>query len=172
MNKYKIDKILYLDNLSGDENKRLMDLLQKASKPKEWWKDTEFDINKNDLYYYISFNGDVGSNVHAEWNSDIEAINFGNACTDKNYMKQRANDIKCFNYIANFAKTVNGNWEADWSNGDSKKYYVYRSYGSNQGWNVGYDYIVQYPNVVYFKSAKDAKRCIDEVLIPLEEGKL
>lgn len=140
----------------------------KSQKTKEWWQDTEFDIQKDDTYYSVYTNG-VASSYICNREYDSEVIAFGNACTDKNYMKKRATDIKLDNYVANFAKAMNGDWLADWTCDTQGKYYIYFDHNSHQ-WIVEGTLREQLPGVVYFKTRAIAQRCINEIIEPFEKG--
>lgn len=159
------------NNLTEEEKVQLAKLIDKANTPpqKEWWEDTIFDIKKGTGYYYINQVGSPAPTVHTgDW-LDRASLRFGNACEDKTYMEQRAKEIKCSNRIANFAKVVNGDWEADWSNSAEKKYYIFFAHTTNQ-YESGWTAVCQEDGVTYFKSEELAQRCIDEVILPLERG--
>lgn len=104
-------------------------------------KDNKHEIKHGDIYYYI------------------------------NYAEQRAKDIKRANLVANFAKRVNGDWEADWTDIKENKYFI--SYDERlEEYKVLAPFITHIEGVTYFKTKEDAWRCINEVLEPLDRGEL
>ena len=160
-------------NLGEDEREQFKSLIEKANTPpqKKWWEGTEFDIHNNDRFYTVAHAGSVYTLTNRDWATDKKAISFGNACKDRNYIKQRTKDIWYANLIANFAHVVNGQWREDWSNMNERKYYCRYNQNARE-WNVAFENFSKMPGVAYFKSRALAQRCIDEIILPFERGEL
>lgn len=168
-NKIEID----ISNWLPKNVEALTNLIERSTlqPPKPWWEETQFDIHNNDRFYTMAHDGSVCTLTNRNWATDKEAISFGNACKDRSYMEQRAKDIRRANLIANFAHVVNGDWEADWSDKDICKYYIFYE-AAQRKWRVRHNMSYKVEGVTYFKSAEDAQRCIDEIILPLERGEL
>lgn len=162
-----------MGNLSEDERAQFKSLIEKANTPpqKKWWVNTEFDIKKGDAYYVVGNNGEIISSQFTNTDLDYDRNKFGNACKNRNYIKQRTKDIWYANLIANFAHVVNGQWREDWSNMNERKYYCRYNQNARE-WNVAFENFSKIPGVAYFKSRALAQRCIDEIILPFERGEL
>lgn len=159
------------ENLNEDERNQFMALIEKSNMPK-WWENTEFDIQDGDVYYYISDTGIESSNCkNNSLSYHVYRIGSrGNACKDEIYIQQRAKCISRANLVANFAKVVNGDWDMKtaWDDDDLRKYYIFYNH-KDHCWGIDYSYCFQHEGITYFKSKEAAQRCIDEVLVPLDE---
>ena len=133
-------------------------------------KNDLLSFNKGDTGYYISANGGI---VAFDFDNDKfckKLIKFGNACKDKAYMERRAQEIKLYNLLSNFAYKVNEGWEPDWENMDEYKYTILKE---NELIWVPTRYITfKIINGIYFKSKELAQRAINEIVIPFEKGEL
>ena len=143
------------------------------------WADAEyikpgnnlFSFNKSDTGYYISANGGI---VTFDFDNDEfckKLIKFGNACKDEGYMEHRAQEIKLYNLLSNFAYKVNEGWEPDWDDKDEYKYCIVYD-NLNKCWCDSVTIWGSILGAVYFKTAELVKRAIDEIIIPFEKGEL
>lgn len=157
----KMNVSIYMDNLSPGELAQLMHLVNKSKVTPD-----SFDIQPGNVYYKIASTGEVVMCVcHSAEPVPESTRDFGNACKDKEYMKQRAFDIGLQNQIANFAKKVNGNWEPDWDDTHQRKWFVLYDRSSDV---YGSDYVYCRGDVgmISFESEDLVIRCINEVVRP------
>lgn len=131
-------------------------------------KDDSFRINREDIVYYISSNGGISSFKFSNDKLNKELVNYGNACKDKAYMERRAQEIKLYNLLSNFAYKVNEGWEPDWDDKNEYKYYIVYD-NLNKGWCDSTTIWGSILGMVYFKTAELAQRAIDEIVIPFTE---
>lgn len=142
-----------------------------CSEMRSIWADEEyvedcFSLEPYDLYYFVDCDGCVKSDVYSgKSRYDRQAVEFGNACKDEDYMQRRAKEIRLYNLLSNFAYQVNGDWEPDKGN----KYFVYNHKGT---WYVNYFVESFHANDVYFKTQQLAERAIQEIILPFERGEL
>lgn len=127
-----------------------------------------FEPQLNDTYFWIDGLHEV---KYALWTNDnldnIQKEN-GNACTDKEFVQEKARQIQLYNLLSNFAYTVNKGWEPNWDDENEAKWYIYKNYSSDVvGIKCSFRYVIL--NTVYFKTAELAQRAIDEIIIPFEK---
>ena len=160
-----------LENLTDAERQQLVAIVEKSQKPKKWWKDTKFDVKRNEEYEYIHCDGTIRNDTNINSMLDSDVIAFGNACKDKAYMKRRAKEIKLYNLLSNFAEVVNEGWKPNWKDDDEMKCHILHHHYDKK-WVATATYICRHPNGVYFKSEELAQRAIDEIVLPFERGEL
>ena len=116
-------------------------------------------LEKGDLFYTVLDTGQILYMPFDDSEWDRRLIAFGNASQDREYIEQRARDLKLYNLLSNFAYQVNKGWKADMSN---EKWYIW----FGDGWRVDFVTNTFHLNEVYFCSESAARQAIDEVIIP------
>ena len=129
-----------------------------------------FEFNEGDTIYFINSIGEVTKGNYLGDKFNEEFIKFGNACKDRGHMKRRAQEIKLYNLLSNFAYKVNEGWEPNWENMDEYKYTIAKE--NELIWKPTRYITLKIINGIYFKSKELAQRAIDEIVIPFEEGRL
>lgn len=89
---------------------------------------------------------------------------------NKEFMEEKAKEIKLYNLLRNFSFEVNDDWEPDWENGNEYKYTISKE--NELIWKPTRYITFKIINGIYFKSKELAQRAIDEIVIPFEEGRL
>ena len=127
-----------------------------------------FEPQLNDTYFWIDGLHEV---KYALWTNDnfdnIHKEN-GNACTDKEFVQEKAKQIQLYNLLSNFAYKVNEGWEPDWDDKDEYKYCIVYD-NLNKCWCDSVTIWGSILGPVYFKTAELVKRAIDEIVIPFEK---
>lgn len=127
-----------------------------------------FEPQLNDIYFWIDGLHEVKCALWTNDNFDNIHKENGNACTDKEFVQEKAKQIQLYNLLLNFAYKVNEGWTPDWENTCQNKWCIYRSYSFHR-WKVYYCNRTQSANEVLFKTKELAQRAIDEIIIPFEK---
>lgn len=73
-----------------------------------------FEPQLNDTYFWIDGLYEVKYALWTNDNFDNIHKESGNACTDKEFVQEKAKQIQLYNLLSNFAYKVNEGWEPDW----------------------------------------------------------
>lgn len=85
-------------------------------------------------------------------------------------MERRAQEIKLYNLLSNFAYDVNEGWVPNWDDKKDKYHIIYNN--KLMIWEIRVAVYSRYPHIVYFRTSELARRAINEIVIPFERGEL
>lgn len=148
-----------------------------VNKIKEWAeeeyvepKDNPFELQPGDIFYCVDHDGEIERTYfQANSNSDIRTVKFGNACKDGEYMQKRAEEIRLYNLLSNFAYEVNEGWEPDWDDDLESKWFIW--FNSHRvAWETIFITTMHSPVDVYFKTKELAQKAIEKVIVPFKKG--
>lgn len=123
-------------------------------------KESPFDIEEGDSYYYITNQGDVRMYRNCGEEYDGTRIAVANACRDKKLMEQRAMHETLDRLLWRFA-CENGELENPWD-GKTMHAFIYKApVGFGVDWSIEYKY-----GVVSFPSEEIARQAVDEIVLP------
>lgn len=159
MSKLTVD----MENLTNAERKQLLKLVKKGQEEKSIFKP-----DKGDTYYTINYDGTIRNWRNDTDNTDNRIIKYGNAYTDKSVAERKLKDMKLWSLLWNFAEENKG--EIDWSNSERDKYYIYC--GNNHNWYIDVKGLCRGLTEIYFSTQEIARRAIDEIIVPYENGEL
>lgn len=154
MNEIKVN----LDNLTEEERKQLMALVEKGNKAQsKVWKP-----KKGEVYWTIGGCGVLYQLIWADDRNDEDSYAFGNCFRTKEKAEFALERLKIRAELQRYADEHNEG-EIDWGN-YKPKYYIYYDY-DNGSKGVGIDYVTTWrlPFQVYFTSSIIAQNAIKAV---------
>lgn len=150
------------DNLTERDKEQLNAIIARSQE-----KSDDFNIEIGEEYYFIDTNGDVNSCIWENDYVDDELKAFGNCSKNYSYVEMRAEEIKLYNLLQNYA----------WNLYDGEAFTNREKYScSIDKWCLLFidddlcvpscQTIGSNINVVYFKTKEDCQKAIDEVFAP------
>ena len=145
-----------MENLSDEERNTLLELINKANKPKsKVWKPEDAE-----LYYFIRNDGQI---CYTHWNEidlDQDRYGLGNCFKTEDEAKFALEKLKVITELKRFALEHNGG-EIDWSDKEQDKYFMYYSY-------ISFKIIIDYTTTskrttTYFTSREIAEQAIKKI---------
>lgn len=118
---------LSLENLSKEEREQLMQLVEKANKPKPGrWKP-----NRGELYYHILSNGEVNTCRWDDYSTEKERFAIGNVFKTKKEAEFAVEKRKVEVELQDIADELNEGWVPNWNDKGTNKYII--AYNADNG---------------------------------------
>lgn len=127
-----------------------------------------FKPKKGETYWSVCSNGHLIEAKNTNLSADERLIAFGNACTDRSVMARKADELKLWSLLWNFAEENNG--KIDWKDFDQYKYSIVKDHESGEFLIPGSGKRKHFD--IYFSSKELALFAIHEIVIPWEKGEL
>ena len=142
-----------MENLTPDERKQLISLVEKSNKPslKQSWRAEE-----NNIYYYISSNLTIETDREAYFAIDNQRYRIGNYFKTEEEAKFEKEKILVYQELRNYALKYNDS-DFDWSNKRQYKYYIFCS---NKEVLVGSHNVAMHLGQIYFTSREIAQNAV------------
>ena len=128
-------------------------------------KPSPFDrVRENQSFYYIGSDGNVGVTRECYNGFDTSCYRYGNYCTDREIMKQRAFHETLNRLLWRYSMEHHGD-ALDWRIACKNKYYIYYSYQDNK-FMINYANTYKDIGVAYFYNHEIAEAAIKEIIEP------
>lgn len=128
-----------------------------------------FRRGHNKLYFYIAAEGYVYKSIDSPYDEENILHNVANYCTDEGIMVDRAKSEVLSRLLWKFSME-NGWCGAPWEIGVNKYCLQYNHFSDD--WQIRKIRTVETLGTVYFVSEEIAKRALNEIVIPFENGEL
>lgn len=144
-----------LSNLSTEEKKQLMKLINKANRGKRW------RAKNNEIYYFINYCNRIESWSESNHNADEALFEVGNYFKTSEEAKFELNKRLVYQELKDYALEHNEG-EIDWKNSDQEKWVI--SYDNQVKWLVYRDrYTRSDIGQIYFSSYEIAREAVKAI---------
>lgn len=145
------------ENLTEDERKELMRLVEKSNEPKRKVRFPE----RGEEYYYLESTNDVGYDLWTNNTSNNLRLNMGNIFKTKKEAEFAAEKQKVIVELQRYAIEHNER-DIDWNDGNEHKYNIIYEHNFNR-LRIFSTFNRQYIGQIYFTSVEIAKNAIREI---------
>ena len=117
-------------------------------------------FEKDEDYYYLTDDGEVGSDIWGDWAEDECRFGFGNTFKTLKEAELEEKRRKLLARFRAFRDECNNGWEPDWSNLDKKWDINYDA--EDENFKVFWSFVTNsFSTFGYFKNEEDCKKAID-----------
>ena len=121
-------------------------------------------VHENESFYFIGSDGNVGVTRECYCGFDNSCYRYGNYCTDKSLMEQRALHETLNRLLWRYSMEHNGD-KIDWHRVDQRKWWIFAEV-DNGRFHTESSYTCYDYGRVYFYNCSTAQNAIEEVIKP------